>query len=154
MNAIRHVTIAAILAAAALPAFAHGGATPGMSPPAANATPAQRGEWMGRLETQMKSMREMHERFDAAKTTEERNALMSEQARLMNDGMSMMGGTGQAGMMGGATGMHKGSAPASNTNARMQMLEGRLEMMQHMMQMMMDRDMPMADRMQPAPAKK
>lgn len=71
-----------------------------------------------------------------AKTPAEREALMAEHMKLMQEGMSMMGG------------MTPGKAPA-NAKARQQMIEKRMDMMQSMMQMMMDR-MPMSPA---APAK-
>ena len=87
---------------------------------------------------QMKAMRDMHDKVMAAKSPEERQALMAEQMKLMQNGMNMMGGMGQGAMM--------GSKPV-DIPARQGMLEQRQDMMQSMMQMMMDR-------MQMAPATK
>jgi len=87
---------------------------------------------------QMKAMREMHDKMMATKTPEERNALMAEQMKLMQNGMTMMGGMGPGAMMGGKPG---------DIAARQGMMEQRMDMMQNMMQMMMDR-------MQPVPATK
>jgi hypothetical protein len=84
---------------------------------------------MARMDTQMKAMRGMHDKMMAAKTPEERNALMAEHMRTMQDGMTMMNGM-PAGGMGGMKG---------DMAARQQMMEKRMEMMQSMMQMMMDR---------------
>ena len=84
----------------------------------------------GQMDSMMKSMQEMHDRMMAAKTPEDRSRLMQEHMKLMQEGMSMMGG------------MAPGKAPA-NTAARQQMMEKRMDMMQSMMQMMMDR-MPMS----------
>jgi len=60
-----------------------------------------------RADTQMKTMQEMHQKMMAAKTPEERQALMAEHMKAMHGGMSMMCemGAGGAGMQGGA-GMH------------------------------------------------
>ena len=78
---------------------------------------------------QMKAMQQMHGQMMAAKTPEERNALMGEQMKLMQSGMNMMGGMG--------AGAAKGK-PADMA-ARQGMMEQRMDMMQSMMQMMMDR---------------
>ena len=82
---------------------------------------------------QMKAMQQMHDRMLAAKTPEERNALIIEQMALMQNGMNMMGG------MGG--GMGAGAAPGKRADmaVRQGMMEQRMNMMQSMMQMMMDR---------------
>ncbi len=81
---------------------------------------------------QMKAMQAMHDKMMAAKTPEERNALMTEQMKLMQDGMGMMGRMGP-GAMGGMPG---------DMEARQGMMEQRMDMMQSMMQMMMDRTAP------------
>jgi len=112
----------------------------------AQATPAKPGMGMGMgaeaampgYAEQMKAMREMHDKMMATKTPEERNALMAEQMKLMQNGMTMMGGMGPGAMMGGKPG---------DIAARQGMMEQRMDMMQNMMQMMMDR-------MQPVPATK
>jgi len=43
-----------------------------------------------RMDEPMKSMQVMHDKMMAAKTPEERNALMSDQMKAMQDGMAMM----------------------------------------------------------------
>ena len=86
---------------------------------------------------QMKAMQAMHDKMMAAKTPEERNALMAEQMKLMHDGMGMMGRMGPGAMAG----------KPGDMGARQGMMEQRMDMMQSMMQMMMDR-------MAPAPAAK
>lgn len=99
------------------------------SAPAAKTPPGKAAPAMARMDTQMKAMREMHDKMMAAKTPEERSALMAEHMKTMQDGMAMMKGMspdGMAGMQGDAT-------------ARSQMMEKRMEMMESMMQMMMDR---------------
>ena len=45
---------------------------------------------MAMMDTQMKSMREMHERVARARTPEERQALMAEHMKMMQDGMENM----------------------------------------------------------------
>ena len=96
---------------------------------------------MARMDEHMKTMRTMHDRMARAKIPEERNALMAEHHKLMQEGMAMMGGMGgMGGMMGNMQG------PGGDPAARQQMMEKRMEMMQSMMQMMMDR-------LPPVPAK-
>lgn len=82
-----------------------------------------------RMDTQMKMMREMHIKMMAAKTPEERNTLMSEHMKVMQDGMTMMKGMSSGGM----------GEMKSDAGANHQMMEKRMEMMEAMMQMMMDR---------------
>ncbi len=84
---------------------------------------------MGGMDAQMQTMREMHDKMLAAKTPEERNALMTEQMKIMQNSMGMMGGMGPGAMKG----------KPGDMAARQGMMEQRMEMMQSMMQMMMDR---------------
>ncbi|MDI1270008.1 MAG: hypothetical protein PSV40_13030 [Polaromonas sp.] len=95
------------------------------------ATPDQ----MAKMDAQMKTMRDMHGKMMNAKTPEERNKLVAEHMKTMQDGMKMMGGMSGAGMgdMKGMPGM------TGDMGARQQMMEKRMEMMQSMMEMMMDR---------------
>jgi hypothetical protein len=95
---------------------------------------------MSKMDAQMKKMHEMHEKMMAAKTPEERNKLMAEHMKTMQDGMKMMEGMGGAGMSGmaGMQGM-KGMGDMKDMPAHHQMMEKRMAMMQSMMQMMMDR---------------
>jgi hypothetical protein len=87
---------------------------------------------------QMKAMQQMHDKMMAAKTPEERTALMADQMKLMQGSMNMMGGMGG---MGGKAGMGAGAAAGKPADmaARQGMMEQRMDMMQSMMQMMMDR---------------
>ena len=68
-------------------------------PPGATAPAAQT---PGQVDAMMKSMQEMHDKMMAAKTPEERAALMQEHRKLMHDHMGMMcrmhGGQGGMGM--------------------------------------------------------
>jgi len=84
---------------------------------------------MAQMDSQMKAMREMHDKMMGAKTPQERSALMAEQMKTMQNGMTMMNGMSSGGMGG-----MKGDMAAHH-----QMMEKRMEMMQAMMQMMMDR---------------
>jgi len=141
MTLIRKLTITAALATA-LSAFAQA--------PAANPS-----DWMAKMDQQMNAMSEMHKKMAGASTAKERHALMAEQMKLMQGGMSMMGGMaggepGAMGAMGGKAGMgamQGGAAAPADMAMRQQMLEKRMEMMQHMMQSMMDQ-------MAPTPSKK
>ena len=93
---------------------------------------------MSKMDAQMKKMREMHEKMVAAKTPEERNKLMAEHMKTMQDGMEMMGGMG--GMGGAGMGdMKSMSGMSADMPAHHQMMEKRMAMMESMMQMMMDR---------------
>jgi len=76
----------------------------------------------------MKSMQAMHEKMVAAKTPEERQALMGEHMKTMQDGMAMMD---QMKAPGG-----KGDAMFMNPET----MGKRMDMMEMMMQMMMDRE--------------
>lgn len=97
---------------------------------------------MARMDTQMKTMQGMHEKMMNAKSAEERNKLMAEHMKTMQDGMAMMDRMSGAGM-GGMKGM---PGMAGDLEARQQMMEKRLEMMQAMMKMMMDRMPPASAR--------
>lgn len=97
-------------------------------------------EKMGQMDAKMKTMQEMHEKFMAAKTPEERMALMPEHMKTMQEAMSMMDGMRGGGMgmgMGNKGGM-MGKMPMDMMGQH-QMMEKRMDMMQSMMQMMMDR---------------
>ena len=143
--------------------------TPGMPMGSAaaqgTAPPHQMGQMSamdaGKMDAQMKKMREMHEKMMAAKTPEERSKLMAEHMKTMQDGMQMMGS--MSGMHGGGMGAMGGAAAADakpmpgmpgmaakpatpgmagmagNMPAHHQMMEKRMAMMESMMQMMMDR---------------
>ena len=102
------------------------GATP---PHASKSMPGKASPDMARMDTQMKAMREMHDKMMAAKTLEERNDLMAEHMKTIQDGMAMLNGMPPGGMGG-----MKGEMPAHHQTMAKQM-----EMMQSMMQMMMDR---------------
>ena len=88
---------------------------------------------MSKMDAQMKTMDDMHQRMMDAKTPEQRNKLMAEHMKAMQAGMAMMGD------------MKEMPGMAGDMGARHQMMTKRMEMMQTMMKMMMDR-------MQAAPA--
>lgn len=94
------------------------------------------------MDAQIAHMRALHERLSRAKTPEERQALMAEQAKVMQESMALMHSTMP--MMQGRGAMH-GKMPMNQSDMaehmRMchDMMGQRMEMMQEMMQMMMDR---------------
>ena len=92
---------------------------------------------MAAMDQHMKAMQTMHEKMMAAKTPEERQALMAEHMKLMQEGMGMMKGMGGKGM--GGMGMASGQNMGSGMTERQQMMEKRMDMMESMMQMMVDR---------------
>jgi hypothetical protein len=153
MNFVRTISILTAVAATALATSAsaandeqHDSHHPAATVPVqvAQATPATPGMGMGMgmggpaaipgYADQMKAMQAMHDRMLAAKTPEERNALMAEQMRLMQGGMGMMGRMGPGAMAG----------KPGDMAGRQGMMEQRMDMMQSMMQMMIDRTAPAA----------
>ena len=92
-------------------------------------------ERMAAMDQRMKDMQAMHEKMMSAKTPEERQALMAEHMKMMQDGMAMMKQMGGMSKMGGM----QGGKGMSGMSERHQMMEKRMEMMESMMQMMMDR---------------
>ena len=100
------------------------------SAPASNSMSNKPSPDMARMDTQMKAMREMHDKMMAAKTPEERNALMADHMKAMQEGMGMMKG------MGGMTGPR---SPPTDMTQRQTMMEQRMDIMQTMMEMMVDR---------------
>jgi hypothetical protein len=103
------------------------------SAPAARSMPGKTTPEMARMSNHMKAMQEMHNKMMAAKTPEERNALMGEHMKTMQEGMSMMKGMGGMGGMGGP------KSPPTSMAERQTMMEQRMDMMQTMMEMMADR---------------
>ena len=146
MTNIRNSLIGLCVAAASMGSFAqnadeHKDHHPaGTTAPAATAkkSPAKsmNADKMASMDKQMKAMQAMHEKMASAKTPEERQALMAEHMKMMQDGMGMMK---QMGSMSGMGGMQGGKDMSGNMADRQQMMEKRMEMMESMMQMMMDR---------------
>ena len=99
------------------------------SAPAVKAMPDKPSLQIALMDTQMKAMGAVHDKMMAAKTPEERNALMAEHMQAMQDGMTMMNGMAARGMGG-----MKGDMAAHH-----QMMDKRMDMMQSMMEMMVDR---------------
>lgn len=95
----------------------------GHHPPASPATAAPVA-----YEQQMAAMREMHQKMAAAKTPEERAALMKDHRQSMQDGMAMMGR------------MREGMGAKGSMAMDPETMKRRMDMMEMMMQMMMDRE--------------
>ena len=162
MKIVSTIALALALVAAASPSWAaqhdqHKGHHPAGSAPMSKAMPGKTTPEMARMANHMKAMQEMHDKMMAAKTPEERNALMAEHMKTMQEGMaamkSMGGMSGMSGMsgmngmggkegMGGMSGMsgmaHAKATPATMAQ-RQTMMEQRMDMMQSMMEMMADR---------------
>jgi hypothetical protein len=84
---------------------------------------------------QMQAMHEMHQKMAAAKTREERVALMTDHMKTMQDGMGMM--SRMRGAMMGDKGMDGGKSVNPMDPGTM---KRRMDMMEMMMQMMMDHE--------------
>src|SRR5512146_168528 len=82
-----------------------------------------------RVDMHMKTMQDMHQKMMAAKTPEERQALMAEHMKAMEGGMTMMCEMGARGGMG-----MQGSAGSKD------MMKRCMSMKDTTMQMMMDRE--------------
>lgn len=80
---------------------------------------------MAQMDSQMKTMRDMHQKMMSAASLEERRQLMADHMKTMKDSMAMM-----QGMM--ATRAEHKSAPIPA------MMQKQMDMMQMTMQMMMD----------------
>ena len=149
MKQIRNTLIGLCVAAATLGAAAQGADEhkkhhPETANPSAarfKKTPAMPmgADRMAAMDQHMKAMQAMHEKMAAAKTPDERQALMAEHMKLMQDGMAMMQ------QMGGMGGMQDCKGMGGDMASRQQLMEKRMDMMESMMQMMMDR-MPESDR--------
>ena len=156
MKTVSTISLALALVAAASPNWAaqhdqHKGHHPAGSAPMSKAMPGKTTPEMARMANHMKAMQEMHDKMMAAKTSEERNALMAEHMKTMQEGMaamkSMGGMSGMSGMggmsgmngMGGMSGMAHAKATPATMAQRQTMMEQRMDMMQSMMEMMADR---------------
>jgi hypothetical protein len=145
MNHIHKALIALCVATFSLGALAQSadehkghhpdGATPPAVSPQKGAANAMSTGSMAKMDQHMKAMQAMHEKMASAKTPEERQALMADNMKMMQDGMAMMK---EMGGMSGMSGMQSGKGMGGNMAERQQMMEKRMDMMQSMMQMMMD----------------
>ena len=140
MKLVRPLSLALALFSVGAPSWAaqhdqHKAHHPAGPAPAAasKSMPGKTTPEMAQMANQTKAMQEMHDKMMAAKTPEERSALMAEHMKSMQKGMDMMKG------MGGMGGMAGPKSPATNMPERQTMMEQRMDMMQTMMEMMVDR---------------
>ena len=158
MTTFRHTVLTFAMAAASLGAIAqtdaehtqHHASEPAkksIKAPAAK-SPSKPNEAVVAMDGKIKAMREMHEKMMAAKSPEERKALMGDHIKATQDGMSMMekmDSMGGMSMMGDMKGMGgkgpdgKQGGMSMDMMAHHEAMQKRMEMMTAMMQMMMDR---------------
>lgn len=140
MSSIR--TFAALSLAALSTACASPGATDAV--PAAGMSPGMSHGGapmpMATMEPRMKAMKDMHQKMMDAGTPAERQALMAEHTKAMQDGMAMMKQMhgGKHGMT-GMTSMGDGKIMQTEMAKREQMMADHSAMMQMMMNMMAQR---------------
>lgn len=131
------VTVLAVVSACASPGTPYAAKADEHAGPQPDRLAAAQAATMPAMQERMKTMHEMHDKMMNAKTPAERQALMAEHMKSMQEGMHMMKGMGGMGAMGG--GMGDGKAMPAGMAKHHQMMEGRMEMMQLMMEMMMQR---------------
>lgn len=142
------LSVAALATACASPDAMNAAPAPAMSPGMDHGGKAMP---MSAMEPRMKAMKDMHQKMMSAKSPAERQALMADHMKAMQDGMAMMkemhGMQGMQGMQGmaGMSGMGDSPAMQAQMAKRHQMMAEHMAMMQMMMDMM-------ADRMPQAPA--
>ena len=132
----------AILTLAALCAAGGTAAQDGKAPakPAAPPTAccADAKAQMAQMNEHMARMRTLHDQLAKASTPQERQKLMDEQHREMQQGMNLMDQMRHdCAMMGGGMAMGQKGKPADQA-MQMQMMQARMDMMQTMMRTMMD----------------
>ena len=112
--------------------------------PTSSASPAMGSmvapEQMAKMDTQMKAMREMHDKMMAAKTPEERSKMMAAHMATMQDGMTMMGSMSSA----CTAGMKDMEGMSGDKGPHDPMMAKHMEMMKMMMTMMKDQMPPSA----------
>ena len=96
--------------------------------PPRKVAPAASAPTTAQMDAQMRSMRDMHEKMMSARTPEERQTLMADHMKAMQDAMAMMDR------------MQSGSGSGGDMPMRHEMMGKRMDMMQMMMEMMMDRE--------------
>jgi hypothetical protein len=137
MNAIRTLaalSLAALATACASPGANDTASAPGMSPGMSHGGAPMP---MAAMEPRMKAMKDVHQKMMAAKSPAERQALMAEHMKAMQDGMAMM--KEMHGGMQGMGGMDHSKGMPAGTAQRHQMMTEHMAMMQMMMDMMMQR---------------
>ena len=110
---------------------------------------------MGQMDGHMKRMQALHEQRANATTPEDRQRLMDDQRREMQQGMAMMQAMPHSGSMMGGAGigtMGQKGTPADQ-KTQVQMMEKRMDMMQTMMQVMMDQLAASGSDAMPAPTR-
>lgn len=146
MTNIRNALIGLCVAAASMASVAQnadehkdhhptGAATPAANAKKAPSKSVNAGK-MASMDKHIKDMQAMHEKMASAKSPEERQALMAEHMKMMQEGMGMMKQMGSMSSMGG---MQAGKGNSGRMADRQQMMEKRMDMMESMMQMMIDR---------------
>lgn len=135
-----YLSLATALIAVSAPIWAaqhdpHKGHHPAASVAAATAIsmPAKTTPETAQMANQMKAMQEMHNKMMAAKTPEQRDALMADHLQAVQDGMGMMKGKGGRGEMSNS------KASPADMVLRQARMEQRMDMMRTMMEMMADR---------------
>lgn len=138
MNASKPLALAMLIGMATFSASAQTAAEHAQHHPDGAAAPSQAApatpeQQMSAMDKQLQLMRDMSRKLADAKTPQERQAVMAEHQKTMQDSMKMMGQMpgmpmGDMGMMGG------------QMMQRHALMEKRMDMMQAMMQMMMERD--------------
>jgi hypothetical protein len=149
MTTFRHTVLSMAIAVASFGALAQADAghaqhhpadaTPKTPKAAAVKSKSMAKESTAAMDSQMKTMRAMHEKMMAVKTPEERMALMADHMRAMQEGMSTMSAMGEMMGMDGMGAGAKTKGMAMDMMGHHQMMEKRMQMMTIMMQMMMDR---------------
>jgi|JI8StandDraft_1071087.scaffolds.fasta_scaffold49220_2 hypothetical protein len=140
MNAIRTLaalSLAALAAACTTPGATNAAPAAGMSPGMAHGGTSMP---MAAMEPRMKAMKDMHQKMMTAKSPAERQALMAEHMKAMQEGMAMMKEM-HCGMqgMGGMAGMDHSKGMPAGMAQRHQMMTEHMAMMQMMMDMMAQR---------------
>ena len=143
MNAIRifaALSFAALATACASPGATNTAPAAGMSPGMSQGGTTMR---MAAMEPRMKAMKDMHQKMTTAKSPAERQALMADHMKAMQEGMAMMkemhGGMQGMGGMGDVGGMDHSKGVPAGMAQRHQMMTEHMAMMQMMMDMMMQR---------------
>ena len=91
------------------------------------------------MDPRMNTMREMHQKMMSAKTPAERQALMPDHMKAMQDGMTMMKEMNGMQRSSGMTRMGDGQGMHPELARRHQMMSEQMATMQMMMDMMSDR---------------
>lgn len=125
------------LSAATLAAACAGPGGIYQSPASTNVAGAHASMPMAHADPRMKAMTDMHQKMMNAKNPAERQALMADHMKAMQDGMTMM--KEMHGGMRGMSGMGDGKGMPSDMAKRHQMMTDHMAMMQMMMDMMMQR---------------